>query len=396
MYDGNGNVTSKTAQNGTTTFVYDAAQRLRSITGPDGNETNVFSADGQRRDIASPAVSGEIRPQYDLSGNAVVDLGNDNTLWNYRLFGPGTDEPLAEWWRVRGHTIYLHHDALGSVTAVTKSDGTVAYRESYKVFGQTTLGPNPGNISVSRMTFTGREASVGGLMQYRSRYYDSSAGRFLQQDRYQGESQSPPSLNRYVYTLNSPVDYTDPSGHSATGYPVPGGEGGAFYITLLAAMTFFSAYGVLIVWAMAMGDNNFGDTPEYRGTMSMLTSIVSIASVGVFIEMGLTATLLMGAAIGAASLGGLVPAFMGWGHYTWCERLTSFIVFVVGELWMVIRAWFVYLLTANPQAAILGPALQYVSASLAMLTISGATSYMQNVVMKGFNRPWAEREQDCR
>src|SRR5438552_13649266 len=36
---------------------------------------------------------------------------------------------------------------------------------------------------------------------------------FLSQDTYRGNDSAPPSLQRYVYTLNNPVKYTDPSGN---------------------------------------------------------------------------------------------------------------------------------------------------------------------------------------
>src|SRR5206468_3052755 len=67
----------------------------------------------------------------------------------------------------------------------------------------------------TRMGFTSRETSVGGLMQYRSRYYSPDTGRFFQQDSYQGQDGAPPSLHRYVYCLNSPINYVDPAGRSA-------------------------------------------------------------------------------------------------------------------------------------------------------------------------------------
>jgi hypothetical protein len=49
-------------------------------------------------------------------------------------------------------------------------------------------------------------------MQYRSRDYDPGTGRFAQQDGYEGDVSAPPSLHRYAYAYNDPVQYTDPSG----------------------------------------------------------------------------------------------------------------------------------------------------------------------------------------
>jgi len=135
----------------------------------------------------------------------------------YRLYGPGVDEPLGEYFRGYGRATYLLHDGLGSVTAITNKEGTVETRQTYRAFGQMTrTGPSQDVTGhpPSRLAFTSRENSVLGLMQYRSRYYSSETGRFVQQDTYRGQLISPPSLQRYVYALNSPVNYTDPSGQN--------------------------------------------------------------------------------------------------------------------------------------------------------------------------------------
>jgi hypothetical protein len=87
-----------------------------------------------------------------------------------------------------------------------------------------------------------------------------------------------------------------------------------------------------------MADDNFGDTHEYAGTPGILTGIISVASAGAYSKAGMGWSVLMGAGIGATSLAGLVSAFMGWGHYTICERISAFVVFVIGELLMTIRS----------------------------------------------------------
>jgi hypothetical protein len=51
------------------------------------------------------------------------------------------------------------------------------------------------------------------LYFYNARYYDPSLGRFLQADTIVPNPANPQSLNRYSYVLNSPLRYTDPSGH---------------------------------------------------------------------------------------------------------------------------------------------------------------------------------------
>ena len=52
-----------------------------------------------------------------------------------------------------------------------------------------------------------------GLYHYGARWYDSALGRFIQADSIVPGAGNPLAWDRYAYTLNNPVRYTDPSGH---------------------------------------------------------------------------------------------------------------------------------------------------------------------------------------
>jgi RHS repeat-associated protein len=60
-----------------------------------------------------------------------------------------------------------------------------------------------------------------GYYYLNARYYDPVSARFLSEDTYTGNPGDPLSLNRYSYVKNSPVMYTDPTGH----IPLPQVEG---------------------------------------------------------------------------------------------------------------------------------------------------------------------------
>ncbi len=80
----------------------------------------------------------------------------------------------------------------------------------YKAWGETrySSGTNPTDY-----TYTGQYSYTDdfGLMFYNARWYDPSLGRFAQADTIvPGGSQG---LDRYSYTFNNPIRYTDPSGH---------------------------------------------------------------------------------------------------------------------------------------------------------------------------------------
>ena len=57
-----------------------------------------------------------------------------------------------------------------------------------------------------------------GMVNLRARQYEPAMNRFSQKDILRGDAYSPLSLNRYLYVGNDPVNYVDPSGHSATEY----------------------------------------------------------------------------------------------------------------------------------------------------------------------------------
>jgi RHS repeat-associated protein len=57
------------------------------------------------------------------------------------------------------------------------------------------------------------ESGLGSLYDYNARFYSPYLNRWLSPDTIVPDPANPQSLNRYAYTLNNPVKYTDPSGH---------------------------------------------------------------------------------------------------------------------------------------------------------------------------------------
>ncbi|MEJ5311827.1 MAG: RHS repeat-associated core domain-containing protein [Anaerolineae bacterium] len=105
---------------------------------------------------------------------------------------------------------YLHGDHLGSVSLVTNQAQAVVSRQMYSPYGTVrwSQGAPPTDIG-----FTGQRADATGLMFYQARYYSAALGRFIQADTIVPSPANPQSLNRYSYVLNSPLRYTDPTGH---------------------------------------------------------------------------------------------------------------------------------------------------------------------------------------
>jgi len=112
----------------------------------------------------------------------------------------------------KGASLYfLLGDHLGSTSIITNGNGGLYSEMRYKPWGETrySSGTTPTNY-----TYTGQYSNMGdfGLMFYNARWYDPSIGRFAQADSIiPGGVQG---LDRYAYTNNSPINYTDPSGHN--------------------------------------------------------------------------------------------------------------------------------------------------------------------------------------
>ena len=144
---------------------------------------------------------------YD-GDNCIAEYDGSNNLLRKYVHGPCIDEPICmtETTGSYADTYYYHYDGLGSVAALSDSDGDTVQVYEYDVYGQVAASdpnhPNP-------FLFTGRRYDTEtGLYYYRARYYNASIGRFLQTDPIgYGDG-----MNMYAYCANNSVNSIDPSG----------------------------------------------------------------------------------------------------------------------------------------------------------------------------------------
>ena len=133
-----------------------------------------------------------------------------------------------------------------------------------------------------------------GLLYVRNRYYDPEMGRFIQPDPY-GYTDGP---SQYQFALNNPVDFSDPTGESATAVGgIVGGVGGVGYAAYrhLRYGEEFN-WNFLIQGALAGAAVGFGVDTLGAGT-------------------GLSAAMVGGVAIGAG-FGGATGSFSSDGSYS--------------------------------------------------------------------------------
>ena len=245
QYDELGNRTLASVGSSTTSYAYDASNRLSAATGAAPSTLKYDAVGGLLTgygqtltwDVAgrlSTASDGAVY-RYDGDGARVEKVeAAQTTLYHHDLGGRVLAETLASGAALREY-VYLgdklvavsgcvsgsaagctaerqwyHTDTLGSVLARTNASGTVVARLDYAPWGEQWTVP----AAQGDRQYNGRVYDAGtGFHDYGARMYWPLPGRFISADSAQWDIANPASLNRYSYVLNNPYRYTDPTGH---------------------------------------------------------------------------------------------------------------------------------------------------------------------------------------
>lgn len=168
----------------------------------------------------NPAATGSTKGLWKLDGSTNDLSGNNNhgTLQGgatYSGDGPGGASAAQVQW--------LISDQLGTPRMIVDQAGTLASvkRHDYLPFGEELFPPTGGRTAARgyssgdgiRQQFTSKERDVEtGLDYFEARYYSSTQGRFTSVDPGSFVPADPQSWNRYLYTQNNPLKFTDPTG----------------------------------------------------------------------------------------------------------------------------------------------------------------------------------------
>jgi len=254
-YDNVGNRLSRTDKLGTESYEYDSMYRLTRANYADGN-TTAFECDpaGNRTKMID-SEEGETAYQYNSANQLISKLHTSllsnitQTAYTYDPAGTlkkkieNTEETIYTFDRKNmllkidypqvavpkpanefkynafmrrmykkdsdGERYYHLADGLGSVSYLINDAAKVIQEHRYRAFGERANT----DAGLSRFTYTGREFDIdSGLYYYRSRYYDSSVGRFISKDMARS------GLNYYTYVQNNPIRYADPRGEKGEEY----------------------------------------------------------------------------------------------------------------------------------------------------------------------------------
>ena len=210
-YDENGNRTTKVQNTTTTNFDYDIRDQIKTIT-QGGSSVGQFLYDWQGLRIKKQTQAETLRYVYD---DQSVLVQTDDTGTTISKYDYGPDRLLSLNNTTEGTQFYLF-DALGSVVNLIKPDGSLQARYQYDAWGnyRSTTG-----TSKNAFGFTGHELDEETSLYYaKARFYDPELGLFLNEDPFEGDPLTPPSLHRYTYAFANPTVYIDLNGREATAF----------------------------------------------------------------------------------------------------------------------------------------------------------------------------------
>ena len=233
VYDNNGNMISKSVETvkpidenaaaefslykegeststAVTFYEYDKWNQLTKTVTGEKTLTYTNNGDGIR---VSKTVNGDVT-KYLYEGDKVileVDGAGSQTAKN--VYGSNLLARTAE-----GETAYYMYNGHADVTALINATGAVLATYYYDEFGTQTETTGTMDNPYRYAGYVYDDETE--LYYLNARYYDSKIARFLQEDTFRGSAADPLSLNLYTYCANSPIIYTDPTGHAYYSYDI--------------------------------------------------------------------------------------------------------------------------------------------------------------------------------
>ena len=206
-YDRQGGIIEEKNAAGIRRFSYNSRhQQTRVETETGSVQENRYDAEGLRFELLE---NGRRTSFVYHDGELLQEEGREEQGTSYHL-GAG-----MEAFRRGQELSYYHRDEQLSTVFVTDGQGEIRNSYQYDAFGiplETTEQLN------NRIRYTGQQYDELTEQYYlRARYYNPVAGRFMQEDVYQGDG-----LNLYAYCGNNPVVYDDPSGYARKACPPKG------------------------------------------------------------------------------------------------------------------------------------------------------------------------------
>ena len=215
-YDLNGNLVRVIGSAQSALYEYNAENKLVRATVQNGSlvieESYTYDYAGNRTSKTTHKSNGEFEYTKYLNDNSsltnvLAEIDENGTA--KCVYTIGADLVSQE---RNGRTSFYLYDGHGSVVGLANESGVVTDTYCYDAFGN--LLKSTGSAK-NYYRYCGEQFDeTTGLYYLRARYMDTSTGRFISQDTYQGDINDPVSLHKYLYANANPVTYSDPSGYS--------------------------------------------------------------------------------------------------------------------------------------------------------------------------------------
>jgi RHS repeat-associated protein len=243
VYDADGNVTQKTVDGTTTTYLYDYANRLIAIGTQNATTTFGYDAFGVRV-LQTGTSTTTLYPFKWYSVASSTGTGAKYaTTTDYVFNGDGlvatVDQQTASGNATgTAKTRYIHPDHLGSTNVVTDENDQVVQTLDYYPYGSTRV--SSATSTNERRKYIGQFSDDSTLSYLNARYDEGSRGQFLSQDPtflsigdpiellqlYRQDQEKllsdPQQLNPFSYGRDNPITSKDPQGLWAVKFGVEG------------------------------------------------------------------------------------------------------------------------------------------------------------------------------
>jgi RHS repeat-associated protein len=211
-YDNNGSLLSKFHNaNDRQTFIWNLDHKLAEVQTINSSGTHQstyrYDADGNR---VAQNVDG-VNTNYLVDANrglaqVALEYGVDGVRTSY-TYASGVISQTSN----NVQTFYIN-DGHSGVRFTASITGSITDAYSYDGYGNLLSG----GLATGGDRYRGESRdSQTGLQYLRARYYDSSTGRLLSVDPFEGVLSHPTTRHRYLYGNNNPITYFDPSGKTA-------------------------------------------------------------------------------------------------------------------------------------------------------------------------------------
>ncbi|USN45247.1 MAG: hypothetical protein H6502_04285 [Candidatus Woesearchaeota archaeon] len=204
-YDQNGNIIQEPGYH----YEYNNFNKLTTIKNGTENGPTIYTftydENGQKIKQTQHQQNGQTKTTTYIDENYQTTTQENNTTTQTTIYANG--KIIAK--KTNNNTTYYLTDIRGSTTKTLNQQGQETTQNTYLPYGKTTNNPT------TQHTYTGQEQTTNNLLYYNARNYNTLTKQFTQPDTITTNPHNPQNLNKYTYTNNNPIKYTDPSGHWA-------------------------------------------------------------------------------------------------------------------------------------------------------------------------------------